>query len=149
MRTVVIGFVMLLFCCVSSANAADVKEKFPVKDAMETGEIKALFDGSVKFYWGGQSHPPVAKKFGSFKTSKRTNAFTKSRQSACDWAMAAALDALQKRALREGGNAVINIVSNIKGIEESSATQYSCLAGSMMVNVALKGTVVKLGQDQL
>lgn len=145
-RSIMMSCVLLITCFAISANAADVKEKLPIKEAMETGDIKDLFDGSVAFYWGDQVTPAVATKYGSFKTSKRTNAFGKSRSAACNWAMASALDALQKRALREGGNAVINIVSNIKGREESSSSEFSCLAGSMMVNVALKGTVVKLAQ---
>lgn len=138
--------VLLLFICVSSATARDVIEKVSINEAFEFEQVKELFGDDISFFWGEQAHPPVLKKFGSYKTSKRTSAFGKERVWACSWAMASALDALRDRAAREGGNAVINIVSNIKNNEESSTTEFTCLAGRMMVNVALKGTVVTLGK---
>jgi uncharacterized protein YbjQ (UPF0145 family) len=51
---------------------------------------------------------------------------------------------LQERARREGGNAVINIVSNYKDIPFSSETQYECGAGNVVGGVALRGEVVQL-----
>lgn len=146
MRAIFIFCLFAFFVSATPSFSADVKEKFPIKEAMELEKVKEVFPGDVAFYWGKQPHPAVAKKYGNFKSSKRTNAFGKNRSDACAWAMASALDALQQRALREGGNAVINIVSNIKNNPESSETSYSCLAGTMMVNVALKGDVVKLVQ---
>lgn len=107
-------------------------------------KVKNLFDDEISFYWGNAPHGKVTKKFGTYKTSKRTNGFAKVQSQACAWAMASSLAALRDRAQKEGGNAVINIVSNIKNNEESSETAYSCLAGKVMVNVALKGTVVTI-----
>lgn len=128
---------------VSTAAAGDRKLRLPIKDALENPKIKAkLLD--VKLYWGKQKHPRVRTRLGEYKTSKRTNAFLKSKAGACQWALAGAILALQERALKEGGNAVINIRSNIKNQEFSSESEYECLVGSMMVNVALKGEVVKL-----
>ncbi len=143
-KKIYICCVLVLAMCVSSAVAKDVKEKYSVKKAFEFAKVKALFPGNIKFYWGKQHHPPVVKKFGTYKTSKRTNGFAKKRDYACSLAMASALSALQDRAVREGGNAVINIVSNIKNHPESSTKEFSCLAGAMMVNVALQGTVVTI-----
>jgi len=129
---------------VAPAFAADVLEKYKIEDAMNLPKIKSQFSGDIEFYWGDQPHPPVTQTHGTFKTSKRTNAIGKSRGQACSWALASALVALRDRAYKEGGNAVINVVSNIKDRQESSAENFSCLAGSMLVNVALKGTVVTL-----
>jgi uncharacterized protein YbjQ (UPF0145 family) len=53
--------------------------------------------------------------------------------------------ALQQRARKEGGNAVINIVSNYKNVVTSSDTEYVCGAGALMAGVAFKGRVVRLG----
>jgi uncharacterized protein YbjQ (UPF0145 family) len=138
--------VLLLFSCVSLASARDAIEKVSINEAFEFEQVKELFADDISFFWGDQVHPPVIKKFGSYKTSKRTSAFGKDRVYACSWAMASALNALRDRAVREGGNAVINIVSNINNNEESSTTEFTCLAGRMVVNVALKGTVVTLGK---
>ena len=70
----------------------------------------------------------------------------KSGEQACEWTLASAIIELQNRASSEGGNAIINIKSNIKNELSSSATDFDCLRGSKMVNVALEGTVVTLGK---
>ncbi len=140
----VFAALMVLLVVVSTAQAADVRVYYPVDETMQAERIRELFSDSVTFYWGNQSHPPVAKSLGTFKTSKRTNALGKTREDACAWAMASALVSLRDRAEREGGNAVVNIVSNIKDVESSSDSEFQCLAGTAVVNVALKGTVVTL-----
>ena len=48
--------------------------------------------------------------------------------------------------VKEGGNAVVNIVSNYKNKETSSETEYMCGNGALMAGVALKGTVIKTGK---
>ncbi len=141
-KKILAGCALVLTFGLTQAQAADVKDSFPVEPAMQLEQVKELFDGDIQFYWGSQPHPAIVKTYGTFKTSKRTNALGKSREMACDWAMASSLVALRDRARREGANAVVNIVSNIKNLEESSDTNFSCLMGSVMVNVALKGTVV-------
>ena len=52
--------------------------------------------------------------------------------------------ALQKRAHSVGADAVVNIVSNYKNIENSSATEFECHEGNIMSGVALKREFVKL-----
>lgn len=146
MKHIILSGLIILCFGFTSAYAADSHVKYPIKDAMEIEKVKNLFEDDISFYWGNSSHGKVTKKFGSFKTSKRTNGFGKARNQACGWAMASALVALRDRARKEGGNAVINIVSNIKNHEESSQSEYSCLAGKVVVNVALKGDVVTLSK---
>ncbi len=145
MKMRILFFSMILVCLsLVTAQAADVKVKFAIRDALANEQVKNALIDNVALYWGNQSHPAVIKTFGEFKSSKRTNAFRKGREGSCQWALASAIKALQARAIKEGGNAVINIKSNIQNIEMSSDTQFECLAGSMMVNAAIKGTVVKL-----
>lgn len=146
MLKTLIGTLIAVCITASPAFSADVMDKISINEAMQLEKVKALFPGDIAFYWGDQQHPPVHKRYGNYKSSKRTNALGKSRLNACAWAMASALDALQKRAHTEGGNAVINIVSNIKDHPESSQSEFNCLVGSLMVNVALKGDVVKISK---
>lgn len=128
----------------SSAFARDVKYKMPLEEAKMYGPVWDVLSGGVAMYWGDQPHPKIKKEHGVFKVSKRTNGFLKQAGDSCPHALASALIELQAQAERAGGNAVIGIKSNIKNNEESSVTEYSCLVGSMMVNVALKGTVVTI-----
>lgn len=72
------------------------------------------------------------------------NAFNKTDEKACNWAFLSAMIALKDRAVREGGNAVINIKSNYKNNLTSSEKTFQCGAGALMAGVALTGEVVTL-----
>lgn len=143
-RKIVLSSVLAVSLCATSAFAADVKKHFPIESAKNYSSIQNVYESDIAVYWKGQSHPKVKKNRGTYKTSKRTNGFMKENEASCAHALASALIVLQQRARKEGGNAVIDIISNVHNIEEASATEYTCLVGSMMVNVALKGTVATL-----
>lgn len=130
----------------STADARDERLKFPIADARVTDAAKEKLDGSVKFYWGKQSHPAVTQRLGVFTSNKKTNFFGKSDKEGCEWAWLSAMISLQERAHKEGGNAVIGIKSVYKGDELVSEKEYECGAGSIMGGVALRGEVVKLGK---
>lgn len=135
-----------IICIGGNAIAADTLIQLPIADALNSIAIKSQLSDNIQLFWGDQKYPEPQKVFGEYKTSQRTNALGKSREDACQWALASSIKELQARAFREGGNAVVNIKSNIKNVENSSATDYQCLAGRVMVNVALKGTVVKISE---
>ncbi len=92
----------------------------------------------------GQSHPAVERKIGEYKSNKRSNAFWKNKEVACETAFLSALIALQERAISEGGNGVVDIYSLTNYRRYESTDKYNCLAGNMIANVVLMGTVVKL-----
>lgn len=50
---------------------------------------------------------------------------------------------LKKRALAEGGNAVINIKTNNDHREINNSKTFECEVGNIIASVALIGTVVK------
>jgi hypothetical protein len=102
-----------------AAEARDDRQKFPIKAAL--------------------------KKSDAYKEKiEKTNAFNKSDQEACDIAFISAAAALQDRARREGGSAVVNIRSVYKKEDVASETEYLCGSGAVMAGVALRGTVVTL-----
>lgn len=140
----ILGSVLAISMCATSALAADVKRKMSIEDAKSYGSVQDVLNDDVAMYWAGQAHPKVVTKHGVFKTSKRTSGFRKEPEQSCSHALASALISLRDRAHRQGGNAVIDLKSNVNNVEEASATEYSCLVGGIMVNVALKGTVVTL-----
>ena len=98
----------------------------------------------MKFAFGKTLIGNVAKNHGEFRTNKKTNAFGKSDERACNWAFLSAMITLRNRAIAEGGNAVINIRSNYKNNVSSSETTYQCGAGNVIAGVALIGDVVTL-----
>jgi uncharacterized protein YbjQ (UPF0145 family) len=126
------------------AHARDTKHILPIAAAMETPDAKEPLDGSVKFFFGNQKTPAVAAKLGSDVSNRKTNAFGKSDEVACNWVFLSAMKALEKRAKDLGADAVINITSYYKKNEFSSATEFECHAGAIMAGVALKGEFVKI-----
>ncbi len=131
--------------CVSShALASDRQAMHNIQSALNNNDVKAKLDPDIKLYFGAQKHPAVVKKMGEFGTNKKTNAFGKADEVACEWAFLSAVLTLQERARKEGANAVVNIRSNYKGNLTSSETEYLCGAGGLMAGVALKGDFVQL-----
>jgi uncharacterized protein YbjQ (UPF0145 family) len=137
-----VTFITLYFT--SFAQARDTLHNLNVNEALQVGRDQGVILDDVKVFFVGQKHPAVIKKYGEFKTNKKTNAFNKSDEKACQWAFFSAIKSLQSRALKEGGNAVIDIKSNYKSREFSSPTEFQCGAGALMAGVALKGIVVKV-----
>lgn len=133
-----------LLVATSAAARTDFVD-LDVKEAAtsEIGEQKLL---DVPFYMKGQSHPKVTKKLGVFPSNRRTNAFGKSDQEACNVAFLSAIIALQTRAQSLGADAVVNIRSITRHNDLDSATQFRCVVGNVVANVALEGEMVKLAK---
>lgn len=138
--------VALAIALVMPASARESRKEYPLKEALEIGYERGKIEEDIKLFFGDQPHGPVDRNLGEFTTSQKTNSFNKSDVKACRWAFFSAVIALQKRARLEGGNAVINIKSNNKHIEFSSAKEFQCLAGNVVAGVALKGDVVRLAE---
>jgi hypothetical protein len=133
----------VLFAGLSAhAFARDTVANYPVNAALASEPGKVGDD--IPLFFAGQKHPGVVKSYGEFATNKKTNAFGKSDETACQHVFLSAVLELQDRARREGGNAVINIKSNYKNEERESATEFTCGAGAVIAGVALKGEVVTL-----
>jgi hypothetical protein len=140
---------MILLCStlslVSLAGARNERLLFSYKDAFDSDDFKARFGSQVRFVFGGKPKEAIARTFGEFKTSRKVNAFAKSDKVACREALMNALIILKARAMKEGGNAVINVYSNYRNNRLDSDSLYECGAGAMVAGVALVGEIVQLG----
>ncbi|MBQ0711632.1 MAG: excinuclease ATPase subunit [Porticoccus sp.] len=139
-----ITLILLLLIASLPAQARDTKHLFSIQDALISAAFNGRLDSNIKLYFGDTSDGKITKQLGDFTSNRKTNAAGKSDHKSCDWALLSALLTLQKRAVTEGGNAVINIRSFYKKNELSSTTKYECHAGAIMAGVALKGTVVRI-----
>ena len=143
--TALAALLVSLSLCLPTAQARDDTHYLSIKDALELGKAQGKLDGSIKFYFSGQSHPAVASRLVQGAVSnKKTNSTNKSDEEACHWAMLSVLVVFQERARKEGGNAVINLESYYKKKSYKSKDKYECHAGNIMAGVALKGDVVRL-----
>jgi uncharacterized protein YbjQ (UPF0145 family) len=132
---------------IGSAHARDTKHRLPIAAALATKDANERLEGSVKFFFGQQEYPRVVAKLGSDVSNRKTNAFGKSDEKACNWAFLSAMIAHERRAKQLGANAVVNIVSYYRKIEMSSTTDFECHAGAIIAGVALNGDFVKLTEE--
>jgi uncharacterized protein YbjQ (UPF0145 family) len=143
-KTLQLACALALLATVATAQARDTKLMLPLSAAMSANDAQNRLGDTVKFYFGNQPTPPVLERLGSDQTSQKTNSVGKSAETACNWAFLSAMLRLQQRARELGADAVINIVSNYKNVENASDTEFECHDGAMMSGVALKGQFVKL-----
>ena len=146
MKTLTLSLIALSLSLVTAwpAHASDRKHLLPIASGLENKEAQAKLDGSIKFFFGAQTHPAILTKLGTDISNRKTNAFGKADETACNWAFLSAMIALQNRAKQLGANAVVNIVSYYKKIVMSSETEFECHAGAIISGVALKGEFVKI-----
>lgn len=130
-----------------SVEARNTKHLLPIAAAMEVKDAQEKLDGSIKFYFGNQETPKIITKLGSDMTNKKTNAFGKSDEKACNWAFLSAMVALEKRAQQLGANAVVNIVSYYDRKVMSSTTEFECHAGAIIAGVVFKADFVKIADQ--
>jgi hypothetical protein len=144
MKKLALAVALSCLAFAAAAPAKDDRVKFSIEDAMNTGDAHDKLDGSIKFYFGQQKHAKPKQSFGTFTSNKKTNALGKNEEAGCQRAFLSAMIALQERAHKEGGNAVINIKSVYKNDAFESDTEYECGSGAFVKGVALRGEVVTL-----
>lgn len=130
----------------SLAQARDDKYMLPIKAALESTDAREKPDGSVKFFFGKQSTPPVVNNLGTVTPHGRVNTRRSDDVKACNAAFLNALVDFQKRAKKAGANAVVNIISHYKNVEMSSTTEFECHAGAA-AHAILRGDLVKLADE--
>jgi len=134
---------ILVLSCV--AQARDTALFFSIQDAMATVEAKQKLNQGIEFVFA-KDVKNTKSNYGTFVANRKTNAFNKTDQQACNWVFLSSMLSLQQRAIAEGGNAVVDIHSYYKKNEYSSEDEFECHTGAFVSGVALRGTVVKLSK---
>ncbi len=128
----------------AKAFAKDDIITLPLDDFFAKSNVEAQLGDHISFYFGDKKPSGKVVNLGQFKTNKKTKAFKRTAVEACEWALLSALISLRDRALKEGGNAVINIESNYKGYRFKSNDSFQCGSGNIIAGVALVGDVVEI-----
>lgn len=136
----------LLLCALPGiSQARDTAVYLPFDKAVAEATRSGKIDGSVKFYLAGNTPAGTVNVLSAGAvTNKKTNAFNKSDEVACEWVAQSAIISLHQAAKSAGANAVTNIVSYYKSNERKDAKTYECHAGAIMAGVALKGDLAKV-----
>ena len=140
-------FAILLVAVSSSmAQARNTRLTLKIQDVLNRPDYQEKVGNSIAFYFANQPQPQVVQNLGEFVTNKKTNAFGKSDEEACQWAMLSALIQFRDRAVAERGNAVVNVVSYYDKNELPDKSEYECHAGGVVAGVALKASVAKIAK---
>jgi hypothetical protein len=131
----------LLCVPASPAWAADEEVHLSFEELLATAQAKEKLDPGVRLFLRGQKTPRILEKKGEDVSNRKTNGFGKEATTSCQWAALSALMALQDKARRLGGNAVVDIVSFYKRDASASATNYECHVGHVVSGVSFKGTI--------
>ncbi|MCO7513236.1 excinuclease [Pseudomonas guariconensis] len=136
----------LLLCALPGlSQARDTALYLPFEKVVQQMLAEKKLDGSVKFYLAGvQPRGKVKVISPNAVTNKKTNAFNKSDEAACEWALQSALLTLQDAARKANANAVTNIASYYKKNERKDPATYECHAGAVIAGVALKGDLARV-----
>lgn len=132
----IIAIATLLSAC-SSAGMVNL----PIKEQLNSKLAKEKLNPNIELSFGKKS--VKGKTIGTWTSNKKTNNVGKSIPNSCGRAFTSALISLQARAVKEGGNAVVNIHSYYKKNPYWSNTEFQCMEGHIMSGVALRGTVIK------
>lgn len=142
-KTTWIGAALVLCVLPGLSQARDTTHYLPFDEAVAEATAAGRLDGSVKFYLAKRPAGAQIVRSG-VTTSKKTNAFNKTDEAACSWALQSALIGMEKSAKAAGANAVVDIVSNYKHVEYKDSSKYECHAGAVMAGVALKANFAKV-----
>lgn len=141
-----LGITALLLAALPGVTlAADKTVHLAFNNAVTAATQSGKLDGGVKFYLAGNTpsgHVTVVND--NITIHKKTNAFGKSDQVSCDWALQSALISLQGAAKAAGANAVTDIVSVQNGQEYRDPQNYECRVGFLMSDVDLKAKLAKV-----
>lgn len=130
----------------SAVDARNTILQVAIEGALNHPKAGDRLNDSIELYFGDQPHPAVESKIGTWTSNKKTNAVGKSDEIACQWAFLSAMISLQQRAVREGGDAVVNIRSYYYQNDFVSQTEFECGAGAVMAGVTMVGDVVKFAE---
>jgi len=126
-----------------AAQARNTEVFVPAESATRSQHARGyLLD--IPCYLKGQSDAPQGKALSTVTTRQATRGAFRSDEASCRVAFLTALRELQKEARRAGGDAVVDIVSVTRDVRSESPTDFRCIAGALVVHVALEGTVVAL-----
>ena len=146
MRDVLKLVLMVSLIAPRLALARNDKYLLPIKAALESTEAREKPDGSVRFFFGKQSPPPIVTKLATVTPHGKASTRRTDDMKACNAAFLAALVDFQKHAKKAGANAVVNIVSYYKNVEMASPTEFECHAGAA-AHAILRGDVVKIADE--
>ena len=137
----------ILLLSPATAFARDTERFCSAEQAAQSERGRAHLLG-IPFYLKGQEHPPAKTSLLEVTTSQSTRGAFRSDEASCRVAFLSAVRVLQERARANDGDAIIDIVSVTRDEQTESSSQFRCAAGSMVVNVGLRGTVVKLSSGE-
>ena len=138
----IVSITTIFLFCAPYLYAAEKVHLIRIDDALKKNNH--LLNSNIKLSFSSKIQENLILDRGFYVSNRKTNAVFKTFESSCTRAFLSAIISLQERAVKEGGNAVINIHSFYKKKEMFSEEVFECHEGNIMSGVALKGRVVRI-----
>ncbi len=139
-----LAFAILLAGLVYPAEARNVPYRLPLQPLLDSPQFRDSGSSDMMFLFGNTPSVPGISVISSLVVTRKARIPGKADEIACATAMVAALRELRDHAVRQGGNAVVNVNSAFRGNIFSSATDYECHAGSHSVVITLQASIAKV-----
>ena len=143
-KTTALALGLGLSVVATMADARNDRLRLPLANVLNSPQARARLDMNVALYFGQQPYAAPLRRMGTFTANEKTNFFNKTDEEGCNWVFLSAVRKLQELARRQGGNAIVNVISVYKDIPFSSETEFECGAGNVVGGVALRGEIVLL-----
>jgi hypothetical protein len=143
-KTTVLAVALGLSAVATMADARNDRLRLPLANVLNSPQARARLDMNIALYFGQQPYGAPLRRMGTLTANEKTNFFNKTDEEGCNWVFLSAVRKLQEHARRQGGNAIVNVISVYKDIPFSSETEFECGAGNVVGGVALRGEIVSL-----
>jgi uncharacterized protein YbjQ (UPF0145 family) len=145
-----VAFAFAALC--QAAQAGTEVKQMPLQPALGTamsgGHPQLVAEpqsgADIALFFGDEAHPALRSQLGDASGSARIARRTDDQTTACNRALAEAVDRLRTYAHDHNANAIINIRTSFHSTETSSATDFTCGVSGSAAALRLRGDAVVL-----
>lgn len=141
MKKLLLATIVALFAS-SVLYAKNEVQYFDLNSALQSAEFKRHLSGQITFKFGkgsGSNDTIIVPNLTSNKKAR----MSKSEEDSCQRALLNALITFEKRAVKEGGTKVVNLIGYYYKQPYDMKDKFQCGVGTLMTGVTLKGDIAK------
>src|SRR6267142_1773802 len=142
MNATISALAIAVIAAISGSPAHGAVILIDFQQALNSDEIKKALGDDVAFYLSGATTPTIQKTFQAVSDRSTTVRGSGTPQKTCLRVLLKVLQSFQNQARRQGGNSVVNIISDYRNKEVANSSTIECYTGDVVMgHVTLKGMV--------
>ena len=135
-------FASIMALTAITVQAKDTDYFLSIEQAMEKTKAHKNYNDEIAVYFSHENHSEVERLFEEMIADPGSVAFLQATEDVCQKAFKDAIVTLQKKAIRIGAKAIVNVHSRYEGKLSDDPSQFQCVIGSVMGTVSLYGELV-------